>query len=197
LIRTIILHAESELSRPALDRVVALLNERLAGLTLDEIRRTCRARVSDLSGDDSGLVKLVMDASSMLFSEPPEERKLELDGTPNMLIQPEFREPDDVRELIAFLEDNTAVVRLLENVDDEEDPVGRARIRIGSENDADNDSEQFARFSVVTAPYQRANMRGTIGVIGPKRMNYARAVALVEGMAALMSFSLDDEEPRN
>ncbi|NNE71254.1 MAG: heat-inducible transcription repressor HrcA [Rhodothermales bacterium] len=192
LIRTIILHVESELSRTALDRVVALLNERLSGLTLDEIRRTCRERVQDLQSDGTGVVQLLMDSSSMLFSEPPADRKVEVGGTDRMLAQPEFQQPEELRDLIKLVDDEAAVIGLLDTSDDE--AIGSARVRIGSEN-AKPDAEAPARYSVVTAPYQRHNMRGTIGVIGPTRMDYARVISLVEGMAALLSWSPDDEFP--
>jgi heat-inducible transcriptional repressor len=195
LIRTIILHVDSELSRSALDRVVVLLNERLSGLTLEEIRRTCRDRVSDIQTDGTGLVQLLMDASSMLFSEPPEGRRIELGGAPNMLSQPEFQQPDELRDLIKLVDDEAAVLGLVEGQFVAERAVGAARVRIGSENPNSDTGDSVARYSVVTAPYQRHNMRGTIGVIGPTRMDYARVVSLVEGMAALLSWSLDDDEP--
>ncbi|MFT5143951.1 MAG: heat-inducible transcriptional repressor [Rhodothermales bacterium] len=193
LIRTIILHVESELSRQALDRVVALLNERLTGLTLDEIRRTCRERVGDLQTDRTGIVQLLMDSSSMLFTEPPGDRKVQLAGTESMLKQPEFQQPDELRDLIKLVDDETAVMGLLDGEDPEADLIGTARVRIGSENPKTGESESAARYSVVTAPYHRYNMRGTIGVIGPTRMDYARVISLVEGMAALLSWSPDDD----
>lgn len=194
LIRTIILHIESELSRSALDRVVLLLNERLAGLTLDEIRRTCQQRVRDLQTDDTGVVQLLMDSSSMLFSEPPADRRVEVGGTDRLLSQPEFQQPEELRELIKLVDDETAVLGLLGRAD--EGAIGSAQVRIGSENASAGETDASGRYSVVTAPYQRHNMRGTIGVIGPTRMDYARVISLVEGMAALLSWSPDDEFPR-
>ena len=195
LIRTIIMHVESELSRSALDRVVLLLNERLAGLTLEEIRRSCRERVRDLNAEDTGLVQLLMDSSSMLFSEPPADRRVEVGGTDRMMAQPEFQQPDELRELIKLVDDEAAVLGLLSGSDAETGAIGTARVRIGSENAPSPDNESTTRYSVVTAPYQRYNLRGTIGVIGPTRMDYARVISLVEGMAALLSWSPDYEGP--
>ncbi|MBO6576713.1 MAG: heat-inducible transcription repressor HrcA [Rhodothermales bacterium] len=195
LIRTIILHIESDLSRQALDRVVQLLNERLAGLTLEEIRKSCRERVRDLQQEDTGIVQLLMDSSSMLFSEPPADRRVEVGGTEQILAQPEFQQPDELRDLIKLVDDETAVLGLLNGTDADAGSVGSARVRIGSENFSTADAESATRYSVVTAPYQRHNMRGTIGVIGPTRMDYARVISLVEGMAALLSWSPDDDAP--
>jgi heat-inducible transcriptional repressor len=174
--------------------MVSLLNERLAGLTLEEIRRTCQARVRDLRTEETGIVRLIMDETSMLFSEPPETRQLELGGTGNILSQPEFRAADELRDLVSLLDDEAAVVRLLEDQSQDGSPLARAEVRIGSENMDRDGTERVKRYSVVTAPYQRASMRGTIGVIGPMRMDYARVIAVVEGMAALLSWSPDAGE---
>ncbi len=186
-VRTILMKIESDLKRSQLDRLVPLLNERLVGLTLDEIRRTCVPRIRDLANDDTGVIQLILNRSSDLFTEEPQSRTVQFDGTTYMLSQPEFSKSAPFRDLIEFLDDEPLVVRLME--DDLSHTPGRARIQIGC-NTGHRKGEHFLeRISIVTAPYIRSNMRGTIGVIGPTRMNYARAVALVEGMATLMSIS--------
>lgn len=196
LLRTIVLNIVTELRREHLDRIVELLNERLAGLTLDEIRRTCVPRVHDLRNEETGIVQLILNESSLLFSDSPEARTVEVEGTTFILSQPEFTEPKNIRRLIGLLDDNSSVVRLLEDVDDsEEDAPGCARIFIGTDGhgvEAGKDSAPL--LSVVTAKYRRSNLQGTIGVIGPTRMNYARVIALVEGIAMLMSWPGPDSD---
>ena len=194
LIRTIVLHLDSELGREDLTRVVSMLNERLAGLTLEEIRQTCVPRMQDLRDDATGIIQLVLSASGLLFSEPAVGHRVQVAGTPNIIAQPEFQEPDDLRSLIALLEDQDTVVHLLEEPPLVNEPeVGRAYVRIGSENENPHvGREQAQRFSIVTAQYARGGTRGTIGVIGPTRMDYERVVALVEGIAALISWPRED-----
>ncbi|WP_228350423.1 heat-inducible transcriptional repressor HrcA [Rhodocaloribacter litoris] len=190
LIRTMIfpMQAGHDIRREELVRIVALLNERLAGLTLEEIRRSCRPRVRDLE-DTTGLVRLILDESTTLFSELTDTRHVEYGGTGNILALPEFKEPADLRGLIEMLEDETTLVYLLEEPDPPaEFDVARAQVRIGSENRrAAVGGEKVERFSVVTARYKLGDTVGTIGVIGPTRMDYARVVALVEEMARQMS----------
>lgn len=183
-IRTILMQISTELKRSQLDQLVTLLNERLAGLTLDEIRRTCEPRIKDLSGDETGLVKLIVDRSSQLFSDERQSRNIQLEGTTYILSQPEFSESTPVRELIEFLDDEPSVVRMMEDTSGP-DTVGRASIQIGCASG----HLSASRISIVSAPFVRSNLQGMIGVIGPTRMNYARAVALVEGMATLMSIT--------
>lgn len=193
LIRTIVLHLASALSRSDLDRVVTILNERLAGLTLEEIRKSYVPRIRDID-DHTGIIQLILDESALLFSETPEARQFEYGGTPNIIAQPEFQEPDDLRNLITLLEDSGAVVHLLEEQhENQDDLAGRAMVSIGSENrNPKVSSEKIERYSIVTAQYCHGETAGTIGVIGPTRMDYARVVALVEGMATLLSWPSKD-----
>ena len=186
-IRTIVLQVGSNLETSQLGQLVSLLNERLAGLTLDEIRRTCVPRIKDLAEDDMGIVQLILNRRTDLFSDEPSQRTVRFDGTTFMLSQPEFSDTERGRHLIRLLDDQSHVIRLME---EEPEPLaGKASVRIGVRPDIDGETENASPISVVTAPYLVSNLTGTIGVIGPTRMNYARAVALVEGMATLMSLS--------
>ena len=182
LVKTIVLEIDSELKREDLERVVALLNERLAGLTLEEIRRTYAQRVRDLD-DRTGIVRLVLNQSGTLFSEGVGGRRIRFGGAQNIMTQPEFQAPEDLRSLIELLEDEHFIVQLLEDrLPASQDEAGRALISIGSENrDGKTD-----KYSIVTARYRLGETVGTVGVIGPTRMDYGRVVALVEDMASLL-----------
>ncbi|PSQ87481.1 MAG: heat-inducible transcription repressor HrcA [Bacteroidetes bacterium SW_8_64_56] len=188
LVKTVVLSFESDLPRSKIDRIVSILNERIAGLTLREIRDTYEERLKDLP-DDTGLVQLVLDEASLLFSEPDEGR-LQFDGTQNIISQPEFQEPDDVRQLIETIEDEDRIVQVLENLfEANPEAVGQAVVRIGSETD----EAEMDDYSIVLSPYQLGDTVGSLGVIGPKRMDYGRAVALVEKMASVVNRPADDE----
>lgn len=189
LVKTIVLGFESDLRRSELSRVVSHLNERLAGLTLKEIRETHEERVRDIN-DSTGVVQLIMDRSAPIFSEPKEAR-LRLGGTQNILTQPEFQEPDDVRRFIEVIEDEDRVVEWLETVFDvDPEAIGQAAIQIGSEGLEDMNS-----YSIVTSPYSFGGTVGVLGVIGPTRMDYGRAVALVESMASVVNRPSSEEDP--
>lgn len=184
LVKTIILELETSYTRSDIDRIVSILNERLAGLTLEEIRATYAERVADIQDESSGVVRLILRRAPMLFEDMSGGRRLEFAGTQNMMRQPEFQEPDELQRMIEMLEDSDFVVHLLEEttVDPEASP-GAVRISIGREN-AGGKAE---RFSVISARYQMGDTLGTIGVIGPTRMDYSRVVAIVESMAKLLS----------
>lgn len=187
LVRTIVIRAELEVDRAHLERIVATLNERLAGLTMEEIRATGADRVSDIA-DVTGIVQLTLKESGQLFGDAADANRLRVGGTQNLLAQPEFREPDDLRALIELIEDRDSVVSLVEDENlDALTGVGEVSVRIGTEHRTETSA---ARYSIITARYQLGNNVGTIGVIGPTRMDYGHVVSVVEGMAAILNESL-------
>ena len=187
LVRTLVLELDAAPQRASLDGVVALLNERLAGLTMDEIRRTYADRLAD--GDDrTGLVRLILDRSHALFAAPLSPDRLRVAGAQHLLAQPEFREPADLATFVRLLEDERFLVELLEPAaptvaEGGEAPVGQAVVTIGGEHG----DARAGRVAVVSARYRIGDAVGTIGVVGPTRMDYARVVGLVEHVAALLS----------
>ena len=184
LARTVIAEMDSEVPAHGLDTIVQRLNERLAGLTLDEIRATGAERVQDLDAEDrTGIVRIVVRDATVLFSEADEARRTSMSGAQHLVGQPEFREPEEVKNVVELVENEAVVVHLLERpaVFDPAHP-GRAVVLIGQELD-----DESATYSVVKAQYRVGENTGTVGVIGPTRMDYARAVALVQHVASLLS----------
>ncbi|MEM1055911.1 MAG: heat-inducible transcriptional repressor HrcA [Bacteroidota bacterium] len=184
--RTVQAEVEVPVDPARLDRVVQRLNERLAGLTLGEIRQTGADRLQDLAeADRSGVVRVVLREGPDLFREATPQRRAAIAGAQHLVRQPEFAEPETVRSVVELAESEDVIVHLLEEpaLVDPEAPE-RAVVLIGREMGQ-------AAYSVVTAPYRQAGARGAVAVIGPTRMDYPRAVALVEHVAGLLSDSPD------
>ena len=182
-VKTIVLEVEATFKRRDLDRIVSMLNERLAGLRLEEIRHSFAKRTRDLDDEGTGIVRLILNESTSLFSEPTEGR-MTYSGTQQIITQPEFQEMADVRNLIEIIENEGYVVQLLEGQHPEfPRRPGKAVVSIGSENS----DERADKYSIVTAHYQVGETTGTVGILGPMRMDYERVVALVENMATLLS----------
>jgi heat-inducible transcriptional repressor len=184
LARTVIAEADGDVPTHGLDAIVQRLNERLAGLTLDEIRKTGAERVQDLSAEDrTGVVRVVLRDATVLFSEPDDARRTAVGGAQHLVGQPEFREPEEVKSVVELVENEEIVVHLLERpmLVDPAHPE-RAVVLIGHTLNGER-----TPYSVVRAEYRVGSSAGTVGVIGPTRMDYARAVALVEHVAALLS----------
>lgn len=183
LVKTIIYETTLEIRRTDLDRIVAILNERLAGLRLDVIRRDYASRTRDLDNDPTGIVQLILNESAVLFSDSVEGR-LTHAGTSGLLTQPEFQGTTEVRQLIQLIEDEGYVVQLFEQAPKQLRGEGnRVSVSIGSE------IEDESAYSIVTAQYNVGESVGTVGLLGPMRMDYGRAISLVEGMASLLNRS--------
>ncbi len=180
LVQTIIYETRVNIKRHDLDRVVALLNERLAGLRLDEIRRSYADRTRDLD-DKTGMVQLILNERATVFSDPIQGR-VSHGGTGQLLQQPEFKNTEAVRRFIQMIEDEGFVVQLFEG-QGQTTKMGQAAVSIGSEI---NETTASA-YSLVTARYRLGATVGTVGVLGPMRMDYERAIALVEHMASLLN----------
>src|SRR5690606_10108057 len=134
--------------------------------------------------DRTGVVRLVLRDADLLFSESEEARRTALGGAQHLVGQPEFQTPEEVQHIVELIESEEVVVHLLERPAplDPTDPE-RAVVLIGGELGGG----EARPYSIVKAQYRVGGTHGTVGVIGPTRMDYARAVALVEHVAALLS----------
>ncbi|MGB2868376.1 MAG: heat-inducible transcriptional repressor HrcA [Bacteroidota bacterium] len=176
LVRTIMLEVKTEVKRETLDQIARLLNERLSGLTLQQIRDTFFDRIRDVKDEKSGFVRLFIDSVELLFADTSEKEKIHIGGTKNIIGQPEFVDPNNFRSVIEMIENEDVIVHLLEKHDElDKDFV----ITIGKENDDTNAQD----YSVVTATYNIKGVSGRVGIIGPTRMNYSRLVPLVDHVA--------------
>ena len=187
LARTVQAEVDAPLVPSHLDAVVRRLNERLSGLTLGEVRRTGAERVQDLAPEDqTGIVRIVLRDAPSLFEEPRLTRRAAIAGASHLVGQPEFAQPEVIRDIVELAENADVVVHLLERPArvDPADP-GRAVVLIGREVDPEA-TEERPQVSVVTAPYHVGDAAGAVAVIGPTRMDYPRAVALVEYVARLL-----------
>lgn len=175
LIRTVTLEIHQEMPREGMEGIVSVLNERLAGLTLREIRGSFRARVRDVEGR-GGLVQLLADSAEMIFNESPEIERLQISSAQNILRQPEFASPEQFRGIVELIEDEEMVIHLLEGHPGAAEAV---EVTIGVEHG----DERLVNYSLVTTRYQVGSTTGTIGLIGPKRMDYSRMISVVTYIA--------------
>jgi len=176
LVKTVMLEVKAEIHRETLLKLNQLLNERLSGLTLQQIRDTFVQRLKDVQSEESGLVRLFIESVDLLFDDTKEREKVHISGTQNIIDQPEFIDPKNFRSVIELVENENVIVHLLEKHEaTEKDFV----ITIGNENEDDKAKD----YSMVTTTYSVEGVSGRLGIIGPKRMNYAKVVPLVDHVA--------------
>lgn len=179
VVKTIIFEIGSEVRRETLTVVATLLNERLAGLSLREIRETFDERMRDLLMPDDEIVKYFRRSSQEVFSDQIDDVKVHIDGMRIVTLHPEFGEPDRMHELIDLIENQNIILHILDTIRDEDGVT----VRIGAENT----DEVLREYSLIAAPYHLGPMVGTLSIIGPKRMNYPHVIALVEYLSRAIS----------
>lgn len=179
LVRTILMEVYSEIPREKLDNLARTLNERLSGLTIAEIRETFSERLQDVSGEETGLIRLFIDSVDKLFSGAKVD-KIHIGGAEDVVLQPEFGNPKDLRGIVELINNEEIIIHVLEKNEALPDEV---RVAIGKENN----EGKLEPYSVITSTYTIGDVIGSIGVIGPKRMAYARMIPLVNYFAKAIS----------
>jgi heat-inducible transcriptional repressor len=182
-VRTIFVDVPGTLPPPTLAAVSQILNERLGGLTLREIRQTLRERLRDSLplGDDraSDLLNIFLQSADEWFTDPRGSDLVHLGNASVLAEQPEFHSGERLRELVELTEQR----EMLRCVLGERIGTEGLQITIGAEHA----NPALERFTVVTSEYRVRNLRGVIGVIGPTRMPYDRVITLVESTSNLVS----------
>jgi heat-inducible transcriptional repressor len=181
-VQTRIVDSGPDYTQPELERMANYLNEGLEGRTLEQARGWIE-RV--LKEERTRYDRFVRDAlilgDAVVSRQVPVEVYVE--GSAKALQQPEFSDPDKLKELLGALEDKSALLDLLERTL----RVGNIEVSIGTEHDA-----RLSDLSVVTAAYSRGAMPiGSLGVVGPVRMDYERVIALVDYTARALSRVLE------
>ena len=102
-----------------------------------------------------------------------------MSGTKNILAFPEFSDIQKAKSLFQALEEKDVLITLLQGSTDTND----MQILIGSENSV----QCMKDCSIITATYKMSDeTRGTIGIVGPTRMDYSQVVSVLNGMVTNM-----------
>lgn len=178
LARTILVEVEASINSAELMRISQVLNEKLADLSLGQIRKTVQERLASTEGNPR-LLRLFIDSSSEIWSNLSLE-KIHVGGTENVLNQPEFSNREKLQGIVKLLEERNGLIEIMNPYQNNDTGI---IITIGGENKA----REIQSCSVVSAKYEAGSTSGTIGIIGPTRMPYARLVTLVKYAARQLS----------
>jgi heat-inducible transcriptional repressor len=184
LIKTITLEIPSDISKEKLELINSMLNERLYGMRIGDIRKLFGDIVKDINDDEGGLLKVMMNDVNRVF-DFDENKELFYVGTRFIGEQPEFSDIQKFTSMVELLEQPNMIIQLF----NEESGSNPYTIKIGEEIE----EERMKQCSIITARYRVGNIAGTIGLIGPMRMNYSKLVSLVEFMAK----TITDRFPKN
>ena len=178
MVRHVRMALEAELEAQDLERLAAFLNEELAGLSLFQAQAQLMRSFESARREATEHWSKAMDFAALnsLFRE---EASVILEGTSWILAAPEFQQVEKTRRLMRGLENKELVQILTRDLAAEE-----VKLHIGSENRGTS----LTDCTIAEAPYHlRGGVMGTIGVLGPTRMNYPRVTEMVGRMAQAVS----------
>ena len=166
---------EEELDHDALDDAAEMLNKVVTGTLLDDAGASIDAATDrfplELRSVAASVAKLLVDEMARREGE-----RVFLEGTSNIVDEQKFSDLETVRQVIGALEHRRLLLEMLA----EGIAATGVSVRIGTENPETG----FASCAVVTAPYGSMNNPiGSLGVIGPTRMDYGRTIAAVYEIA--------------
>ncbi len=147
-----------------------LLNSTLNGLSIPEINLGTISRMKEQAGSYSDIVGIVLDAVAETISQ--EELEIYTSGATNIFKYPELSDSQKASELIYTLEEKQQLKALVSDSLSNENETG-IQVYIGNESPI----QTMKDCSVVTATYELGEgIKGTVGIIGPKRMDYERVM---------------------
>ncbi|NEU31642.1 heat-inducible transcriptional repressor HrcA [bacterium LRH843] len=156
-----------------LERIVNILNERLIGVPMNYLSSMLKTEVANVLRVHVQGYEHVLDMLASSF-ELEKSEKVFYSGKTNLLLQPEFRDIDKLRVLLNMLDENELMNQILRS------PHHGIQVKIGQENNL----EAFDQCSLITASYSIGGRHmGTIGILGPTRMEYQRVIGVVDSLS--------------
>lgn len=152
-----------------------LLNTQLNGLTIEEINLAMISRMKEQAGIHSEVISSVIDAIAQAIAVDDQEMEIYTSGATNIFKYPELADTSKASELISAFEEKDALAEFVKDTMDNDNGSENTGIQvyIGNESPV----KTMKDCSVVTATYDLGDgMQGTIGIIGPKRMDYENVV---------------------
>ncbi len=172
VIRNQIINLDEKMDDETILKINLLLNTNLNGIPIQDINLGMIARLKEQAGVHSGVVATVLDAVAATIHVDEDDLEIYTSGATNIFKYPELSDKSTASELISAFEEKQQLVDLVKERMSDEKNTG-IRVYIGDELP----SETMKDCSVVTATYELGQgMHGTIGIIGPKRMDYENVV---------------------
>ncbi|MCR5703182.1 MAG: heat-inducible transcriptional repressor HrcA [Eubacterium sp.] len=176
-----ILKMQQDVTQEMMVRLNVALNTALAGLSLEEINLGVISALTSQAGELEGLVNEVLKAITEAISTES-QMKIYTSGATNIFKYPELSDKERASQLLTTLEEKSQLTELINEGDDE---TG-IQVYIGSESPV----QSMKDCSVVTATYELEDgFKGTIGIIGPKRMDYDKVVETLRNVKEQLSES--------
>lgn len=187
IVKNRMISVEQSLDNETLLKLNILLNTGLNGLSIQEINLGVIAKLKEQAGIHSTLVSDVLDALAEALSED-EDLEIYTSGATNILKYPELSDSEKASNLLTTFEEKDQLASLVsESLSDAENDG--IQVYIGNESPI----QTMKDCSVVTATYELGEgVKGTIGIVGPKRMDYENVVDNLKNLKAQLDGIFDN-----
>ncbi len=185
IIKSRVLQADPKLTQSDLNRIAGYLNSEFSGFTIDEIRRTIAESLkSEKVLWDSLIIKAITIYEDILsFSD----NELFMEGFFDIMNLPDFSDISKLRDMYRAIKDKHVLLRIIEDLSKTEG----IQVIIGNENPI----EELSKFSIVATTYGSCGKKlGVIALIGPTRMDYPKAIEMVDLVSRCICETLKNPE---
>jgi heat-inducible transcriptional repressor len=183
LVQNRIIQLDEQISQIELDQTARFLNEHYSGQTLLAIRNDLLKKMSEEKALYDHLLKndMVLCNCSLIDEVSDQDVDIYLDGASNLIQKPEFADAERMKTLFRTFEEKGKLVKIL-NACIHSRPGEGVKIIIGAELSVPG----MQYYSLISAPLLREEQQlGSVGILGPTRMEYARAITVVDYVAKL------------
>ncbi len=179
IIKNRLIEVDERVSEDEVAKLNILINTFLQGLNLQEINMELIQRMKVQAEGYGQIIGHIIDAIAVVIQEE-DDLEIYTSGTTNLLKYPELGDREKASELLYTMEEKKALTELIvDQQDSDEENKNPIQIYIGSESPVSTMKD----CSIVTATYElEEGVQGTIGIIGPKRMDYKKVVGNLQTM---------------
>lgn len=189
IINNKIIDIDSEISESEILNLNLLINTSLNGLTVEEINLSIMNKLRTDAGVYGDIVDKVLLEVAAVFKSATDNLEIYTSGTTNIFKYPEISDREKASQLVNAFEEKDKLKEILAGVsDDDNDGI---RVYIGNEVPISD----MRDLSVVTANYEIGEgLRGSIGIVGPKRMDYEKVLKTIKTVMASLDEQFKNDE---
>lgn len=189
IVKNRIIPVESPLNNETMLKLNILLNTELNGLAVNEINLGLITRLKEQAGIHNEIISQVLDTVAETI-HGDEELEVYTSGATNIFKYPELSDSQKASELISAFEEKQSLVELLADASEDSGETG-IQVYIGNETPI----QSMKDCSVVTATYELGEgVKGTIGIIGPKRMDYEKVMDNLKNLRVQLDRIINHKE---
>ncbi len=187
IVKNKIINIDKPLDNETMLKLNMLLNTNLNGLTVDQINLALITRLKEQAGIHDEIISQVLDTVAETITED-EDLQVYTSGATNIFKYPELSDSKKASELLDTFEEKQSLIELL--TDKSTDEETGIQVYIGDETPISTMKD----CSIVTATYELGDgVKGTIGIVGPKRMDYENVVDNIKSLKGQLDKLLKNE----